>query len=485
MSDGNGSAHGNGHGNGNGHTNGNGHGNSNGNGRFHWKRPGRPGFNPDSDLFGHPDYDLASSDWLEQLNDQQLLHLMRRLQGLPAGADRPVAPAWPLKARFNWPLPPVSDPEPPCVEPKNRLVRLRAAGLKEPHVDEKEPQVDERELVAGLLEVGQPSGIFGAPLSIKSTIVLDLAMSIASGTPFLGQFAVPKSGPVALFSEEFLSDLSANFRRIRQERKIPLAALENLTVCPRIPQLDDPLDVMAIQALIATEKQVCVIIDSAYLAFGKKSSHNAPALRRLLQPVQKMCASTGCAIVLAHPCTRSRPSSRPATLADVAWKPFADYASQWVLLARRPPSNLFGKAPHELWLSAGNRGGRQALWALDVDERGLLPPVDDDSTERLHRWKTTVSPANRAAPLRDGQQLAAEDRRNRRRAATRARQREHVLELLALYPEGRTANSIRDRLGLNGTRLREILTELVNEGRLTATQIERGKRTEILYRLVR
>jgi AAA domain len=50
---------------------------------------------------------------------------------------------------------------------------------------------DTRYLIPGILAAGQPGGIFGAFKTLKTSITADLLISLASGTPFLGHFAVP------------------------------------------------------------------------------------------------------------------------------------------------------------------------------------------------------------------------------------------------------------------------------------------------------
>ena len=57
-------------------------------------------------------------------------------------------------------------------------------------------------LVEGILAAGQPCVIAASKKSLKTTTAIDLAMSLASRSPFLGKFHVPKSVRVALMSGE-------------------------------------------------------------------------------------------------------------------------------------------------------------------------------------------------------------------------------------------------------------------------------------------
>src|SRR5262249_44987116 len=57
-------------------------------------------------------------------------------------------------------------------------------------------------LVEDILVGGQPAVLGGPRKSLKSTLAIDLALSIGSGTRFLGAFPVPRSCRVAVLSGE-------------------------------------------------------------------------------------------------------------------------------------------------------------------------------------------------------------------------------------------------------------------------------------------
>lgn len=59
-----------------------------------------------------------------------------------------------------------------------------------------------RWLIEEWLPVGGIGKIVGPPESYKTWVLLDLAVSVASGTPFLGQYRVARPGPVLFFQQE-------------------------------------------------------------------------------------------------------------------------------------------------------------------------------------------------------------------------------------------------------------------------------------------
>jgi RecA-family ATPase len=229
-------------------------------------------------------------------------------------------------------------------------------------------QYETRYLIPGLLAAGQPGGIFGAFKTLKTSIAADLLISLASGTPFLGRFPVPKPGRVLFLSgESGLPALQSIVRRICRERGLSLESLDNFLLSTDLPRLDRPGDVVALKRLVEKEKPVCVVIDPAYLAMGGDKSRNLFAVGSLLYPLAELCESTGCTVLVVHHCKRSSKPGDPATLDDIAWAGFAEFAGQWLLLSRRRPFDP-GTGHHELWLTAGSRAGHHGLWEVDVEE---------------------------------------------------------------------------------------------------------------------
>jgi predicted transcriptional regulator len=342
-------------------------------------------------------------------------------------------------------------------------------------------QFETRYLIPGLLAAGQPGGIFGAFKTLKTSLAADLMISLASGTPFLGRFPVTAPGRVLFLSgQSGLAALQSIARRICAQRGLCLESLDNFMLSPDLPRLDRPADVKALQQLVEEKRPVCVVIDPAYLAMGSDNSRNLFAMGQLLRPLAELCESTGCTILVAQHCKRSSKIGGPAALDDIAGSGFAEFSAQWLLLARRRQFDP-GTGKHELWLTAGSRAGHHGLWELDVDEGTVgKPPINGDG----RTWKTAVRAVASAEARADEQFVAAsEDRRLRRRAAAFGQQRQRVWEVLAAYPDGCNATTIRDALGINGERMARILQALVTEGEVIKTeeQVDR-RRYKVTYR---
>jgi len=351
-------------------------------------------------------------------------------------------------------------------------------------------QPETRYLIPGVLAAGQLGGIFGAFKTLKTSLAADLLISLASGTPFLGRFPVSQPGRVLFLSgESGLPALKSIARRICSERGLSLETLDNFVCSPDVPKLGDPFDMMALTELVEREKPVCVVIDPAFLALGggrggrAKKSKSLFEIGELLRPLAELCESTGCTVLVVHHCKRTGKVGDPATLEDLAGSGFAELSAQWLLVSRRRPFDpvpgQHGTGHHELWLTTGSRMGDQGLWELDVEE-GVAgveptgePPVFDalgaaktpTPATRTRGWKTTLRPVTSGTTAADERFVAArEDRNLRRRAVAVDRQCQRLLELLAAYPDGRTARFIRDTLGMSGDRINRVLDSLIEKG---------------------
>jgi len=340
-------------------------------------------------------------------------------------------------------------------------------------------QFETRYLIPGILAAGQPGGIFGAFKTLKTSITADLLISLASGTPFLGHFAVPEPGRALFLSgESGLAALQSIARRICAARGIDLDTLERFELSPKLPNLDSPDDVKILGRILRRKKPACVAIDPAYLAIRGEDARNLFAMGSLLRPLAELCDETGAAILIVHHCKRTRiVPGDPATLDDIAWAGFAEFAAQWLLLARRRRYDP-DTGHHELWFTAGGRAGHHSLSALDVDEGFPKGP-----NGRV--WKTALKEVGSAEMEAEAQQvLAAEGRRERKTAATFLRNRKRVLAALTAAKAGETPRQLRHGLGLTCACVNEILASLCEEGLIEPSRFLKRDRVEYGYRVI-
>jgi hypothetical protein len=232
-------------------------------------------------------------------------------------------------------------------------------------------------LVRRLIVRGQPIIGAGPKKSLKTTIVIDLAISLASGTPFLGYFEVYRPVRVAVLSGESGEfTLQETARRICAARNLRLADLgDMLTWQFSLPQLANQGHMAALRAGLERDGIEFVIIDPAYLAMlagvapGAIKAENLFDMGPLLLKVTRACLDAGATPCLIHHTRKRKPGDAYDTLDldDMSFSGFAEFARQWLLVSRREPYEP-GTGQHKLWLSAGGSAGQGGLWSLDINE---------------------------------------------------------------------------------------------------------------------
>lgn len=170
-------------------------------------------------------------------------------------------------------------------------------------------------LVDGIWSEKAHGVLAGEAKTYKSVISTDLAVSVASGTPFLGTFSIPATGPVLMIQEE-------NDEGETQDRLRRIAASKNLTGSveadagsisisndTKLPihllnntgfNLTDKEHLLKLARFIKANGIKLVVLDPFYLmtpGVDENSAHHVgPVLRNLLRIKQ----SLDCGILLIH-----------------------------------------------------------------------------------------------------------------------------------------------------------------------------------------
>ncbi len=229
-------------------------------------------------------------------------------------------------------------------------------------------------LIEGILVMGQPCVMAGPEKTLKTSLMLDLAVSLASDSPFLDRYEVIRPSNVLVMSgESGVYTLCKNLRTISAERcgGLPQERWpKKIGLSNKVPLFADRkhLTVLA-EEMERTEAEV-LCIDTAAKAMPGDTMANPVVNYELCAAVGELCADVGATfILLHHTAQRLQPGTVPQ-LSDIMYSGFKEYFRQWLMVNRRrpytPPEQ--GRRVHELWINAGGSAGHSTVFGLTVDE---------------------------------------------------------------------------------------------------------------------
>lgn len=140
----------------------------------------------------------------------------------------------------------------------------------------------------------------------KSWLAMDLAVSIATGTAFLGTMQPGRTGSVILYSGEGSRRATTRrFKAMCADREIDPLGVHNLlieTVPPQLQQLHDDVgsDLRQIERDVKKHAPVLVILDPLYLSLGSVNMASLPEVGRVLRGLQRVVEAAGAALVVVH-----------------------------------------------------------------------------------------------------------------------------------------------------------------------------------------
>jgi len=323
-------------------------------------------------------------------------------------------------------------------------------------------------LIDRTLVARQPCILAGPRKALKTSLMIDMAIALATGGHFVGSLAVRRKARVAVMSgESGLGTLQETARRVAVASKVTLASIENLIWSTSLPKFGDTRHAQTLEKFLRDDRIEVLFIDPAYLAMPGGDPGNLFAQGELLSAMNQVCMQAGAGLVLVHHAKKGNKKNpnEPMELDDIAWSGFQEWSRQWVLINRREKYQS-GTGTHRMWLSTGGSAGHSSVWALDVNEE-----KDDGLSPRI--WDVAVRPAGEA-------RKEAKERATEQKSADA---QERILTVLEKYPLGETKSALGSLTGLSGTNVKMAISTLENAGKVRKCKVKKNNMEHPGYQL--
>jgi AAA domain len=161
-------------------------------------------------------------------------------------------------------------------------------------------ELAERWLVEQLWCAMSVGVIGGAPKSAKTWLGLDMALSVATGTPCLGMYAVPEPGPVLVYlAEDALRVVRERIEGMARHRGLDLDQVEIYVITAPVLQLDRDPDRARLWETARQIRPRLVLLDPLVRLHGIDENH-AGAVAELLAYFRSMQRQLGLSVLLVH-----------------------------------------------------------------------------------------------------------------------------------------------------------------------------------------
>ena len=165
-------------------------------------------------------------------------------------------------------------------------------------------------LIRGVMVQGQPMIMGGRSKAMKTSIAVDLVVSLGTGSPFLGRFDVARQVAVGYWSGESgaatireTAKRVAESKRTRDDKPVNLADSDCLW-CFDLPRLSDLAHLDSMEEVIRHHGLRVAVIDPLYLALlspeTASGASNVFMMGSLLQGLTRLGQRTNCTIALLH-----------------------------------------------------------------------------------------------------------------------------------------------------------------------------------------
>jgi hypothetical protein len=158
----------------------------------------------------------------------------------------------------------------------------------------------QRWLVEGLWGSSSVGVIGGAPKCAKTWLGLDMALSVATGTPCLGKYAVPESGPVLVYlAEDALPIVRERVQGMARHRGLDLGQVEIHVITAPVLRLDRDRDRTRLWETARRLRPRLLLLDPLVRLHGV-DENNAGEVAELLAYFRSLQRQLDLSVLLVH-----------------------------------------------------------------------------------------------------------------------------------------------------------------------------------------
>ena len=158
----------------------------------------------------------------------------------------------------------------------------------------------QRWLVKGLWGASSVGVIGGAPKCAKTWLGLDMAVSVATGTPCLGKYTVPEPGPVLVYlAEDALPIVRERVQGMTRHRGLDLAGVEIHVITAPVLRLDRDRDRTRLRETAKRLRPRLLLLDPLVRLHGV-DENNAGEVAELLAYFRSLQRQLDLSVLLVH-----------------------------------------------------------------------------------------------------------------------------------------------------------------------------------------
>ena len=249
----------------------------------------------------------------------------------------------------------------------------------------------------------------GEPKCCKSFLALDIAVAVASGTPCLRRFRVPRSGSVLLFAaEDALHVVRRRIQGIAATAHVSLSALDIFVITNPVVRLD----LLGHQELLTHTVEMLspkLLVLDPFVRLHRVDENAAADVAPLLGFLRQLERQYECSVLLVHHARKGASSARQGQALRGSSELHAWGDSN--LYLRRRDETLQLSIEHraaasrdDLLLQLAERGDELALMVLDESVKQIEPSTPSNDERILAALAATTQPLT-LRELRDASRM--------------------------------------------------------------------------------